>query len=474
MTTDNPPDARSSTCTTKTLRRSRWCQRPTVRRSRGLLGEVGVRFERWSAEAPLSADADSAAVLAAYAGSVKRVQADGGYGTVDVLRLAKGTPNTAPMRQKFLDEHVHTEDEVRFFVEGSGAFYLHLRGKVYQAICVRGDLISVPAGTPHWFDMGPDPEFIRDPLVQQPRGLGAGVLRNRHRGTLSKIRVIAAHAIVTDIEGTTSAISFVRDVLFPCMPTSTSTATSPRTPATALSPTHWRAAAIVAGEPDAGCSADLSAVLHAWIAEDRKASPPQDAAGAASWDEGYAQAGRADRATSIPTSRRCCEAWHAAGIELYVYSSGSIVAQKSALRAYVRGRPHAVVRRLLRYACRSGRSARSHRTPRSRPRPGSVRPKCCSSPMSRRNSTRRARPVCKPCACCARPTPRPGRRPRIRLTSTSRGSRRTSRRRSPARGPGTALRGERDRTSPGLNRRPSKWRACPRSPRARSLRRRAR
>ena len=124
-----------------------------------LLGEVGVRFERWTAEAELTPAADSDAVLAAYATSVKRVQADGGYGTVDVLRLAKGTPNTAPMREKFLNEHIHTEDEVRFFVEGSGAFYLHLSGKVYQAICVRGDLISVPAGTPHWFDMGPDPEF---------------------------------------------------------------------------------------------------------------------------------------------------------------------------------------------------------------------------------------------------------------------------------------------------------------------------
>jgi len=124
-----------------------------------LLGEVGVRFERWTAEAELPPGADSAAVLAAYATSVERVQAGGGYGTVDVLRLAKGTPNTEPMRQKFLDEHTHSEDEVRFFVEGSGAFYLHLGGKVYQAICVRGDLISVPAGTPHWFDMGPDPEF---------------------------------------------------------------------------------------------------------------------------------------------------------------------------------------------------------------------------------------------------------------------------------------------------------------------------
>lgn len=124
-----------------------------------LLGDVGVRFERWTADAELASSTDSAAVLAAYASSVERVQQDGGYGTVDVLRLAKGTPNTAPMRQKFLTEHAHSEDEVRFFVEGSGAFYLHLAGKVYQTICVRGDLISVPAGTLHWFDMGPDPEF---------------------------------------------------------------------------------------------------------------------------------------------------------------------------------------------------------------------------------------------------------------------------------------------------------------------------
>jgi 1,2-dihydroxy-3-keto-5-methylthiopentene dioxygenase len=123
------------------------------------LGAVGIRFERWDATTELAPDADQAAVLAAYAASVARVQADGGYGTVDVLRLAKGTPNIAPMREKFLREHAHTEDEVRFFVAGSGAFYLHLHGKVFQAICVRGDLISVPAGTTHWFDMGPDPEF---------------------------------------------------------------------------------------------------------------------------------------------------------------------------------------------------------------------------------------------------------------------------------------------------------------------------
>jgi 1,2-dihydroxy-3-keto-5-methylthiopentene dioxygenase len=135
-----------------------------------LLAERGVRFERWTTERELAPGADAAAVLAAYASSVARVQADGGYQTVDVIRLPKGTPDTAPMRAKFLAEHRHTEDEVRFFVEGSGAFYLHLGAKIYQAICVRGDLISVPANTLHWFDMGPDPDFTAIRFFNNPEG----------------------------------------------------------------------------------------------------------------------------------------------------------------------------------------------------------------------------------------------------------------------------------------------------------------
>ena len=123
------------------------------------LGAVGVRFERWNADRELPSGADHATILDAYRSSVERVQQAGGYATVDVLSLAKGTPNVDVVRRKFLDEHAHTEDEVRFFVAGSGSFYLRLGGQVYQAICVRGDLISVPAGTRHWFDMGPDPEF---------------------------------------------------------------------------------------------------------------------------------------------------------------------------------------------------------------------------------------------------------------------------------------------------------------------------
>ena len=135
-----------------------------------ILNSAGVRFEQWEAGIPLAADADQESILAAYGRDVQRLKEECGYAAADVLRLAKGTPNTAPMRTKFLDEHTHSEDEVRFFVEGSGAFYLRIGGKVYQTICTRGDLIGVPAGTTHWFDMGPDPEFTAIRLFTTTEG----------------------------------------------------------------------------------------------------------------------------------------------------------------------------------------------------------------------------------------------------------------------------------------------------------------
>jgi 1,2-dihydroxy-3-keto-5-methylthiopentene dioxygenase len=134
------------------------------------LNAVGVRFERWAADAELPKGADQQAVLDAYKSSIDQLVHECGYQTMDVIRLERGAPNTEPMRKKFLDEHQHSEDEVRFFVEGCGAFYLHLNDRVYQTLCVKGDLISVPAGTKHWFDMGGDPEFTAIRLFNNQEG----------------------------------------------------------------------------------------------------------------------------------------------------------------------------------------------------------------------------------------------------------------------------------------------------------------
>jgi 1,2-dihydroxy-3-keto-5-methylthiopentene dioxygenase len=120
------------------------------------LGAIGVRFERWAvADLPPGADADT--VLAAYRPRLDAFMGETGAGTADVIRLTADHPQADALRAKFLAEHRHTEDEVRFFHEGAGNFVLHVNGKVYDAHCERGDLISVPAETEHWFDAGPVP-----------------------------------------------------------------------------------------------------------------------------------------------------------------------------------------------------------------------------------------------------------------------------------------------------------------------------
>lgn len=76
-----------------------------------------------------------------------------------MLHINETTENKPAIRAKFLNEHTHSEDEVRFFVDGAGIFYLRVDGKVYMTLCERGDLLSVPAGITHWFDMGPEPNI---------------------------------------------------------------------------------------------------------------------------------------------------------------------------------------------------------------------------------------------------------------------------------------------------------------------------
>lgn len=123
------------------------------------LTALGIRFEQWVANTPLSDDADQEAVLAAYRDDVDRLMREGGYGSADVVRMKPDHPDRAAMRKKFLQEHTHSEDEVRFFVEGTGAFYIHARDKVHMVVCEAGDLMSLPAGTTHWFDASDAPLF---------------------------------------------------------------------------------------------------------------------------------------------------------------------------------------------------------------------------------------------------------------------------------------------------------------------------
>jgi len=134
------------------------------------LSGLGVAFERWAAECELPEDAAQHAVLAAYAEPVARLKELYGFQSADVISVGPAHPQKDALRAKFLDEHTHSDFEVRFFVEGRGLFYLHPDEQVYAVLCEKGDLISVPAGVKHWFDMGAEPDLKCIRLFTTPEG----------------------------------------------------------------------------------------------------------------------------------------------------------------------------------------------------------------------------------------------------------------------------------------------------------------
>ncbi len=134
------------------------------------LARVGVRFEQWETTQPVVPGASQDEVIAAYRSDIDRLMREQGYQSVDVISLTPDHPDRVALHKKFLSEHTHSEDEVRFFVAGAGQFTLHIGEKIYEVLCESGDLIGVPDRTPHWFDMSDAPYFIAIRLFTSREG----------------------------------------------------------------------------------------------------------------------------------------------------------------------------------------------------------------------------------------------------------------------------------------------------------------
>jgi 1,2-dihydroxy-3-keto-5-methylthiopentene dioxygenase len=140
------------------------------------LATRGIGFDRRPIAFDVDASGPAERILADYADQVAAINSDDRYQHIDVaaLRPDRSDPGwrdtAAAARSKFLAEHRHAEDEVRFFVAGRACFYLHLEPEVFAVVCESGDLLTVPAGTRHWFDMGSDPEFAAIRFFEQADG----------------------------------------------------------------------------------------------------------------------------------------------------------------------------------------------------------------------------------------------------------------------------------------------------------------
>ncbi|MBX3304176.1 MAG: hypothetical protein KF693_18335 [Nitrospira sp.] len=130
------------------------------REIRRFLDARGILYDRWVLDREVSRDASEADILAAFGPWLDPFMRNGGYRAVDVVTVSSHTPNLPAIRDKFLREHTHSEDEVRMFVEGEGLFWFHFERpdeEVFSLLCGKSDVISVPANTKHWFDLGDKP-----------------------------------------------------------------------------------------------------------------------------------------------------------------------------------------------------------------------------------------------------------------------------------------------------------------------------
>jgi 1,2-dihydroxy-3-keto-5-methylthiopentene dioxygenase len=138
---------------------------------RAYLAGFGIEYERWAPEPAIDSSASADTLLAAYAVKLDELKARGGYKTADIVDVKSDTPGLDAMLTRFNTEHWHDEDEVRLIVEGRGLFHIHPpAGPVFAIEVAAGDLIRVPRGTHHWFDLCGERRIRAIRLFQDPSG----------------------------------------------------------------------------------------------------------------------------------------------------------------------------------------------------------------------------------------------------------------------------------------------------------------
>ena len=118
------------------------------------LGGIGIDYARWENVKQIADDATDEEILDAYSDEIEALKAEGGYVTADIINVVPTTPGLDEMLAKFNREHWHDEDEVRFIVKGHGLFHIAPEnGDVVSIEMEAGDMIRVPRGTRHWFNL---------------------------------------------------------------------------------------------------------------------------------------------------------------------------------------------------------------------------------------------------------------------------------------------------------------------------------
>ncbi len=288
-------------------------------------------FEQWTCDVTFDDKATQEQIIDAYAKDLLPFMEKGGYKTADVINMYPRMENYEAIRAKFLSEHIHTEDEIRFFVDGQGLFWFNLETEpVFNLLCESGDLISVPAGTKHWFDAGETRPFVKtiriftDTTGWTPHYTNGGT-EKKYDAFRIPLKYPVKY-ILTDIEGTTTSISFVVDELFPYFNNNINDITEMMDlPIVKDAIQQTIDLALEREQKNLTTTEEIIAQLLEWSKADIKITPLKTLQGVL-WKKAY-ETGKV-KGHLYPDVLPALQKWAAEGIQLGIFSSGSIPAQK--------------------------------------------------------------------------------------------------------------------------------------------------
>lgn len=289
-----------------------------------------IYFDQWHCDVVFEDTATQEEILAAYNKDLEPFMKNGGYQTADVISINKLTENYDAIRAKFLAEHTHSEDEIRFFVDGQGLFWFNLENEpVFNLLCEKGDLISVPAGTKHWFDAGETNPFVKAiRIFIDMSGWVPHYTESKKEAEFDTFEVPnrAIKYILTDIEGTTTSVSFVYETLFPYFNENIDKLKE----LTHLSVVQdaFKQVVELRKEEDELILESTDAIINQlkeWSAADKKITPLKTLQGVL-WDEAYRTG--LIKGHVYPEVKNAIEEWVNEGIKVGIFSSGSVAAQR--------------------------------------------------------------------------------------------------------------------------------------------------
>ncbi len=123
------------------------------------LKKVGIDYKTWHTKKEFNKDTSKQDIENLFEKEIKQVLKENNFSSYDIMNINSEMEGLETLKEKFIPEHIHDDNEVRFFIDGAGLFCIHHKNRIYQILCTKGDYIAVPAKVKHWFDMGSKPSF---------------------------------------------------------------------------------------------------------------------------------------------------------------------------------------------------------------------------------------------------------------------------------------------------------------------------